>query len=326
MEASHEEHIRDHLLELKEKLNETAALSKESSYLSGLRQEVDHTLQKIEKGTFGVCEECNCEIEEDYLEANPMARICFSHLSEEQKESIERDLELANQVQSNLLPPVKTEYQSYKINYHYEPLGPLSGDFYDVIESENSLFFLFGDVSGKGISAALLMSNLNAIFRTLIGADLPLKSLVETANRLFSKSTLPSHFATLVCGKLLPSGDAEISNAGHCLPVVIRKNEVQSMESTGLPVGIYFGANYDVKHFHLEPGDKLFLYTDGLTETRNTAGYEYGEVRLSKLLSEAGSLPTKEMINRVLEDVKTYRADAEKTDDLTIMVIQRNQQ
>ena len=88
MEATHEEHIRDHLLELKEKLNETAALSKESSYLSGLRQEVEHTLQKIEKGTFGVCEECNCAIEEDYLEANPMARICFSHLSEEQKESI----------------------------------------------------------------------------------------------------------------------------------------------------------------------------------------------------------------------------------------------
>jgi sigma-B regulation protein RsbU (phosphoserine phosphatase) len=323
MTPAEQKHIQNHLLELRDKLNETITVSKSYTHLTDLKQEVEAALNKIENGTFGICELCKEEIEDEYLQTDPLVKICFSHLTEEQKRNIEKDLELAYRIQYNLLPVIHTDLPNFEISCHYEPLGPLSGDFYDVINMRDGLFFLFGDVSGKGISAALLMSNLNAIFRTLAAADLPLKNLIETANRLFSNSTLPYHYATLVCGKILSSGKIEISNAGHCLPLIVRNKEVLSIESTGLPVGIHYSANYDVRNFQLEAGDKLFLYTDGLTETRNRAGTEYGDRRLSDKLAAAGHLPTKELIDFVLEDVKSFRAGEKKTDDLTIMVFHK---
>jgi sigma-B regulation protein RsbU (phosphoserine phosphatase) len=323
MDSLQEQHIQNHLLELRDKLNETINLSKSYTHLLDLKQQVEEALDKIENGTFGICELCKEEIEDDYLQTDPLVKICFSHLNEEQQRVIEKDLELAYQIQNNLLPEIRSDFPNFEISCHYEPLGPLSGDFYDVIKTQDGLFFLFGDVSGKGVSAALLMSNLNAIFRTLVAANLPLKNLIETANRLFSNSTLPSHYATLVCGRISSSGKAEISNAGHCLPLIIRNKKVTAIESTGLPVGIHYSANYDVKNFQLEAGDKLFLYTDGLTETRNSEGTEYGVQKLSNLLTEAGHLPTKELINRVLEDNKTFRAGQQRTDDMTVMAFHR---
>ncbi len=318
------EHIENHLLELKEKLNETISISGDSSSLSNLKQEVEQALRRIDDGTFGVCEVCKDMIEDDYLESDPLVKSCFTHLSDAEKLVIERDLDLAYKVQSHLLPALKFDFPDFEISCHYEPHGSLSGDFYDVVKTDKGIFFLFGDVSGKGISAALLMSNLNAIFRTLVEAKLPLKELIETANRLFSKSTLPSHYATLVCGSLSSSGELEIGNAGHCLPLIIRKAEVLSIESTGVPVGIYLGAEYSIRKYRLEAGDVLFLYTDGLSETRNAAGEEYGEQRLSALLEKIGCLSTKEIIKRVLEEVTAFRAAEQKTDDLTIMAVRRS--
>ncbi len=323
MDITQQKHIENHLLELRDKLNETISLSEGYTHLLNLKQEVEGALKKIDNGTFGICELCKGDIEEDYLQTDPLVKICFSHLSEKQKRAIEKDLELAYEIQNNLLPEVHSDIPNLEISCHYEPLGPLSGDFYDVINTKDGLFFLFGDVSGKGISAALLMSNLNAIFRTLISANQPLKNLLESANRLFNQSTLPTHFATLVCGRFYSDGKIEISNAGHCLPFIIRDTDVTTIESTGLPIGINFSSDYNVKNLELNKGDKLFLYTDGLTETRNRSGDEYGVERLSKLLGNARKVPPKELINHVLESINKFRGDEQRTDDLTIMCFHR---
>lgn len=327
METSQEKTIQNHLVELLDKLNETVSLSDSSMHLSGLREEVEAALKRIDGGTFGVCEICNETIEEEYLQKDPLVKICFTHLSEQQKTAIEKDLELAYKIQYNLLPGSHAQLQEWDIGYHYEPMGPLSGDFYDLINSKEKpgeLFFLFGDISGKGISAAMLMSNLSAIFRTLAAANMPLKNLIETANRLFCDSTLPSHFATLVCGRGNKTGEIELCNAGHCRPLLSRSKEVTPIDSTGLPVGIHYSGVYEVDKFKLDGGDTLLLYTDGLSETRNPSGTEYGEDRLSEFLSSHRKLTAGELVKKILADVNGFRAGVPITDDTTIMVIRRN--
>jgi sigma-B regulation protein RsbU (phosphoserine phosphatase) len=327
MEKSQLDNIHSHLSLLRDKLNDTAGLPEHSSYFSGLRKEVDNAISRIENGTYGICELCHEEIGNDNLQSDPLMRICFSHYTDEQKQVIEKDLEMAFRIQSNLLPGSGKEIKNWDIKYHYEPHGVLSGDFYDVIssaEKEGELFFLFGDISGKGISAALLMSNLNAIFKTLAASELGLKNLIETANRLFCGNTLPAHFATLVCGRATHSGGIELSNAGHCRPLVLTPGGTVPVESTGLPLGIYCNTEYSTIKLALNEGDTLFLYTDGLTETKNKSENEYGEARLLEFISPRINLAPEELISSVLSDVNQFRAGVPASDDITVMAIKRN--
>jgi sigma-B regulation protein RsbU (phosphoserine phosphatase) len=103
---------------------------------------------------------------------------------------------------------------------------------------DQSLHFALGDVSGKGVAASMLMAHLNAMFRTLISINLPLEQMMERASRVFCESTLPTQYATLVCGRATNDGDVEVCNAGHLPPLVIQRGEVTSIAATGLPVGV----------------------------------------------------------------------------------------
>jgi sigma-B regulation protein RsbU (phosphoserine phosphatase) len=294
-----------------------------------LLHEVDAALDRMNAGSYGICELCSGQIEEEYLRADPIARICLSHLSEEQQRAIERDLSLASSIQGKLLPTAVIHLPGWEIVHHYEPLGPVSGDFCDVVRSDTNpeeAFFLFGDVSGKGVAASLLMSHLHAIFRSLTGTGMPLARLVERANRLFCEGTLSLHFATLVWGRLDAAGNLEICNAGHCPPMLIGKTGVTSIEGTGLPVGLFYSEKYETREARMQEGDTLLLYTDGLTETHNSAEVEYGDGRLATLVAHTGgTVPLNDLIDVCVKDVASFRADAPRTDDLTVMAIRRTQ-
>ena len=164
MERAQEEVMRGLLRERRDKLQQTIAGSTDAEQLIKLLHEVDAALDRIDAGSYGICELCNGQIEEKYLRADPIARICLSHLSEEQQRAIERDLSLASSIQGRLLPTAVTHLPGWEIVHHYEPLGLVSGDFCDVVRSDTNpaeAFFLFGDVSGKGVAASLLMSHLH---------------------------------------------------------------------------------------------------------------------------------------------------------------------
>ncbi len=168
------------------------------------------------------------------------------------------------------------------------------------------------------------MSQLHAIFRTLVSTERSLKTLVERANRLFCESTHSTNFATLVCGKASLNGEIEISNAGHCYPLVVQAGEIRSIESTGLPLGLFFNAEYQTRKLELSPGDKLFLYTDGFTEARNSSGDEYSEARLSALVAREHRRLPEDLINVSVADLVRFRGDTPKADDLTIMILHRS--
>ena len=193
-------------------------------------------------------------IEKNRLLADPLVCFCLDHLTTAQRRRLEEDLELAARVQKNLLPPRDVRAAGWQAHYYYEPLGPVSGDYCDVIASENgteNLLFLLGDVSGKGVAASLLMTHLHAMFRSLTSVGLSVEQMMHRANRLFCESTVADQFATLVCGRASRSGDVEISSAGHCPVLAVRSGSVSHFESTGIPLGMFSNAEYAVHRTRL---------------------------------------------------------------------------
>ena len=316
--------LREQLIDRRQKLEIAARSFIEATEISHLLAEVDEALRRMELGTYGLCDFCNDPVETERLIANPLTRLCIDHLSPREQRALEDDLELAARIQTGLLPLPSQKIDGWEIAYHYQPAGIVSGDYCDLISSDDqSLLFVLGDVSGKGVAASMLMAHLQAMFRTLISINLPLEEIVERASRVFCESTLPTHYATLVCGKANTSGGIEICNAGRLPPLLLRQGAVQSIEATGLPVGIFCNEHFSVIRFQMDKGDTLFLYTDGLSETRDGAGSEYGVERLSSFLRENGGLAPKTLLTTCVNEVDAFRIANSLADDLTLMAIQR---
>ncbi len=317
--------LRSQLLDRRQRLETAIAAFGETANLVGLLREVDSTLERMDAGLYGLCEGCQGQIEEDRLLANPLVRTCLGCLTEEQQRALEEDLDMASRIQSGLLPKSRN-FAGWEFCFHYAPAGVVSGDYCDLVGDETEpggVFFMMGDVSGKGVAASLLMAHLHAMFRSLIGMGLPVNRLVQQANRVFCESTVPTHFATLVCGRARNSGEIEICNAGHCPPLLIRRDDVIPIDATGLPVGVFATGEYDVQRFHVTPSDTLLLYTDGLSEATDGAGAEYGAERLSKLARMSASLPPQALITACLDDLAEFCSGLPARDDLTVMAIRR---
>ena len=227
------------LEERKRRLEAAMVAAPRHSGLAGLLHEVDSALDRMSKGTYGLCEECHEPVEQDRLLADPLVRYCLDHLTQTELAALQRDLDLASEVQRNLLPQNGLSAGGWETSYHYAPLGAVSGDYCDLIPSDGQLFFVLGDVSGKGVAASMLMAQLHALFRSLTGMALPLGQIVTQVNRVFCESALAGQYATLVCGQAKPTGEVEIHNAGHWPAIVVGRGGVLRMESTGLPLGMF---------------------------------------------------------------------------------------
>jgi len=295
-----------------------------ADYVNDLLAEIDATLQKIDNGSYGLCETCHDSIEPDRLACNPLVRFCLDHLTGEELRAHEKDLELATQIQARLLPARDITTRDWETHYRYEPAGVVSGDYCEVVEGDGkSLFFAVGDVAGKGVAASLLMTHLSAIFRSLLSLDLPLTEVMSRANRLFCESTPTTHYATLVAGHTTENG-VDLCNAGHCRPLLFRHGGTDRIDATGLPLGLFCGGRYAVRHIRLAPGDSLVLYSDGITETQDPEGNEYQEERLIRSLhghAERGAIA---MADGVLRDVARFRDTRPQQDDITLLVVRRH--
>lgn len=305
----------------KRRLEQAIALAPRNSGLAGLLREVDSALERMDKGTYGICEQCHDPVEQERLLTDPLVRYCLDHLNELQRAALQRDLDLAAEVQRNLLPRAGLRAGCWETSYHYAPLGPVSGDYCDLIPSDGHLFFALGNVSGKGVAASMLMTQLHALFRSLTGMSLPLGQIVTQANRIFCESALAGQYATLVCGQAKSTGEVEIHNAGHLPAIVAGRGGVLRIESTGLPLGMFCEAEFSATRVQLDPGDTLFLYTDGLSEAQNSDG-EYGVDRVAHMVRQQAARPPAELIAACLEDLRIFGAGAEQ-DDLALLAIRR---
>jgi sigma-B regulation protein RsbU (phosphoserine phosphatase) len=315
--------LRNQLLARRDRIH-SALPAAHTQHLEQLLHEVDDALDRMEAGTYGICETCQDSIEGDRLLLDPLTRNCLDHLSPAERRALEVDLDLALQVQQGLLPSPDLTIDGWSMAYTYRPAGPVSGDYCDLLPLGGGTgLFLLGDVSGKGVAASMLMAQLHAIFRSLATITPSVTELVAKANRVFCQGNPTCHFATLVCGHLGAGGGLEICNAGHCPPLRVARGEVTRIDSTGLPVGVICDGEYPCQERSLAPGDSLVLYTDGLSEALSASGEQYGIDRLAKLLSRDVDLSAKDLLKTVLDDLTRFRSGAPQTDDLTIMILQR---
>jgi sigma-B regulation protein RsbU (phosphoserine phosphatase) len=289
-----------------------------------LLQKVDTALERMDKGIFGLCEVCHDPIEDDRLRADPLITVCLADLSEAQQKTLEEDISLASKIQSALLPKNNLYEFGNEISYHYQPAGPVSGDYCDLVvdETNENILFVMGDISGKGIAASLLMTHVHAFVHSLIGLNLHVNDMMVRVNRLFCESSLYSHFITMVCGKIDKTGKVEMANAGHCLPVVIKKDDVLNLDSTGMPLGIFHSGEYTKSDFYLSNGETILLYTDGLSEA-NLGDLEYSVEQINHIASQNYNIPPKQLINSYLDDVYRFTKRSNLRDDLSIMAIHR---
>lgn len=325
-EAMNNAAVRAQLLDRRFRVHSAISEAHEYARLADLLKEIDAALERLDAGTYGICEVCRGTIEADYLRLDPLVRVCFEDLNVDQRKAIERDLEMASGIQAHLLPKNNVRHSCWDVSYLYEPAGSVSGDYCDIIRrsgSAGSTLFFVGDVSGKGVAASLIMSQLHAIFRTLVDSVTGIEEMVSRANRMLSESTHSTHFVTLVCVEAQDGGSVQICNAGHPRPLLLRNGKVSTIECASLPLGLFYSGKYETSRLLLEVDDLLLLYTDGLTESNSDNGQEYGENRLHATISNVGNAPPRKVLETLVEDLRAFRGKTQRADDLTLMAIRR---
>jgi len=260
-------------------------------------------------------------IDDASLDSDSASRFRLSDLTPSERRSLEADLTMAARIQQAQLPGKNFSPAGSEIGYHYAPAALVSGDYCDLIESDEGLLFLLGDVSGKGVASSMLVSHLRAIFRTL--ADCPLDTMIEAANRIFCQSALAGQFATLVAGRLMPDGSVEFVSAGHLPFLHLSSAGVRSQGSTGVPLGMFSGTRPTIHRLSLDRGDSLLIYTDGLTEARDPAGEHYDLQRVVKLATRHCWMAPSELVVECLTDLLNFTEGAKPIDDLTLLAIRR---
>ena len=250
------------------------------------------------------------------------------------RQQLEAELEIAREVQNRLFPASAPELGDLEVLGVCRPARSVSGDFFDYLRLEDGrLVISFGDVSGKGISAALVMASLHSILRTqvaLLGPDGAQSSeraaslVVEHANLQLCEGTAPDKFSTLFFGAYDPEqGRLIYSNAGHLPPLLLRGDKISKLDINGMIVGAFPLAQYSATSLALLSGDLLVAYTDGVTEPENSQGEEYGEDRLHQALRCRADQPLRTVIENVMDDVVRWTGDSTLQDDMTMLVLRR---
>src|SRR5438067_10166864 len=241
------------------------------------------------------------------------------HLELLEKQRMEQELALGREIQSRLFPSAPVDVAGTELAAFSLPCYEVGGDYYDFIElPDGDLGLAIGDVSGKGVSAALIMSSVQAALRVAAPIEDDLAHLVQRLNALIYRGSRGRKYATFFFGRYTPStGLLRYVNAGHNPPYIAINGELQELMSTGKPIGILPDSPYYELAVEVPPGATLFLYTDGLNEAADPEEEEFGYDRLRELFLE-----TREP-KRIVDAVTQFERGARATDDKTIVVVRR---
>lgn len=243
-----------------------------------------------------------------------------------EKKRIERQLEIAREVQVSLLPEAPPHYPGYDIAGINLPTWQIGGDYFDWIGlPDGDLGIAIADVSGKGVPSALTMATFRAALRSHVSGAAPIASLLDTVNSFLLQSTGPQEFVTAVYGVLQRrTGRFTYANCGHNPPLLLRSDgSTARLDRGGTVLGIIAGAGFEAVSEVVGPGDILVLFTDGVTEVTDPHGLEYGTERLLQTLRQNAGGSAQEMIDAVTKSTRFFsRADGYE-DDFTLVIVKR---
>jgi len=255
-------------------------------------------------------------------------RIEHARLAEvEQAEKLmEMELAQASDIQRTLLPTESPQYEGYDLAGYNLPCYTVGGDYYDFVPyGDGRLALIVGDVSGKGLPAAVLMSGLQARVQMLRETSPDPSSAVTLLNRSLAERCPPGKFITFFYALLDPAtGRLQYSNAGHNYPILVRADgTIEKLSASGMVLGLFADVHYELKETCLAPGDLLALYSDGVTEAHSTTGEELGEDRLAGFLISSRSKPSIDIVNALTEYVRTWNGGNSFSDDFTVVLVRR---
>jgi sigma-B regulation protein RsbU (phosphoserine phosphatase) len=243
-----------------------------------------------------------------------------------EKKKLEKELELAADIQRRLLPATLQEVAGYDVAANTRPARHVGGDYYDAIQrADGRIVYCVADVSGKGIAASLLMSNFQASLRALLSSGVPLAEVVTRMNNLMHASTAANKFVTAIFMDVDPAtGHGRVVNAGHNDGVILRADgTAERLKAGGLAVGLMAGRTYAETEWQLAPGDLVALYSDGVTEANDPEENEYSIERLIDFLREQGGASADEIVRATYASVDAFADTAPQYDDITMMVVRR---
>lgn len=249
------------------------------------------------------------------------------HEEEQALQKMRHEVELAAEIQKKLLPDEQPETENYSFCGRNVTARSVGGDYYDFVKlSDNRWAICLGDVSGKGMPASLLMSNLQALLRGQVTYKPSPGELLKNANRQFYQSTDTEKFVTLFLGILdTETHTFNYSSGGHDYPFFIHSDKSFSrLKSGGLPLGVMDNQDYEEESIALEPGDKLVIFSDGIVDSRDSNDEMFGEERLEQLLLKKADSTAKELMEHIFDASIAHNANPQPFDDMTMVVVSRN--
>ena len=240
------------------------------------------------------------------------------------KQAMERELEFARVRQMSLVPSAALSCGPWEVHGRVVPASQVGGDYYDFFPLDERRFAItIADVSGKGMPAAILMANVQGLLRAFCDGEREITEIIRQVNRGVSRAASDGKFITLFYGEVDHGrGLLRYTNAGHNPPLLRRRDgSVEELTQGGLILGLFDDATYGRGETRFAPGDALLLYSDGITEASDSRDGMYGEDRLRSLWQACATLPSCEVIGRLLKDVETFRGSAGQGDDMTAVVV-----
>lgn len=241
-----------------------------------------------------------------------------------EKQRLEKDLETARNIQTNLLPKSIPAFSNFEMAAFNKSARMVGGDYYDIIKlDENNVLFAIADVSGKGVPAALLMANIQAFLKSICKMKMHLADATNLLNDLVAENTTNGSFITFFWG-IINNGKKELTfvNAGHNPPLLIRNSQIIKLKKGGMILGVMQTiVPYLSDTIQLESGDTIVLFTDGITEAMNVKWEEYSDERLESFVLEKNNSDSKQLLEEIKRSVEQFTIGAEQSDDITCMVI-----
>jgi sigma-B regulation protein RsbU (phosphoserine phosphatase) len=244
---------------------------------------------------------------------------------EAENQRLERELDLAREIQMSLIPSGPLIAGGWEVQGLVVPARQVGGDAFDYYLSDDgrTLSLAIADVSGKGVPAALLMSNVQASLRAFCTGRHPIAEAIASVNRSVARSASSGKFITLFYGEMdLASGVLRFTNAGHNPPLLRRREgAIEPLHEGGIPLGLFESSRFEVGEVPFESGDSLLLYSDGISEAFDTRDEQFGEERLLALWKERGNRSPGVVIAELLAEVQRFRGSASQSDDMTAVVV-----